>query len=141
MNGCRNWDYQWPLKKCWRSILLSHIEKGSVIYSRKNLIKWTSLLTNYHCFEVRKLGYRTDESTVWARACMCMCTPISFSQVFKCPVQISSLLFFFFKPRFYLFIHERHTREGQRPRQKEKQAPCREHDVGLNLGFWDHAPG
>ena len=99
MNGCRNWNYQWPLKKCWRNILLSHIEKGSVIYSRKNLIKQTSLLTTYHCFEVRKLGYRTDESTVWARARMCMCTTISFSQVFKCPVQISSFLFFF-KPRF-----------------------------------------
>ena len=33
----------------------------------------------------------------------------------------------FFFPRFYLFIHERH-------RQREKQAPCREPDVGLNPG-------
>ena len=33
--------------------------------------------------------------------------------------------------RFYLFIHERHT-ERQRHRQREKQAPCREPDVGLN---------
>ena len=40
------------------------------------------------------------------------------------------LLYFFFK-RFYLLIHERH-RERQRPRQKEKQAPCGEPDVGLD---------
>ena len=41
----------------------------------------------------------------------------------------------FFK-RFYVFIHKRHTRLGgaaeQRHRQREKQAPCREPDVGLN---------
>ena len=38
-----------------------------------------------------------------------------------------SLCFFFL--RFYLFIHDRQTeREGQR----EKQAPCREPDVGLD---------
>ena len=36
----------------------------------------------------------------------------------------------FFK-RFYLFIHERHI-EKQRHRQREKQAPCREPDMGLN---------
>ena len=33
--------------------------------------------------------------------------------------------------RFYLLIHERH-REGQRHRQREKQAPCGEPDVGLD---------
>ena len=32
---------------------------------------------------------------------------------------------------FYLFIHERHT-ERQRYRQTEKQAPCREPEVGLH---------
>ena len=36
----------------------------------------------------------------------------------------------FFK--IYLFIHERQTRERQRYRQREKQAPCGESDVGLN---------
>ena len=34
---------------------------------------------------------------------------------------------FFFK---HLFIHERHGGWGQRHRQREKQAPCREPDVG-----------
>ena len=38
------------------------------------------------------------------------------------------------------FIHERpRLREGQRHRQREKQAPPREPDVGLNHGSWDHA--
>ena len=36
----------------------------------------------------------------------------------------------FFK-RFYSPIHKRHT-ERQRHRQREKQAPCRELDVGLD---------
>ena len=31
-----------------------------------------------------------------------------------------------------LFIHKRHTRERQRHRQREKQAPCREPNVGLD---------
>ena len=35
--------------------------------------------------------------------------------------------------RFYLFIHERHT-ERQKHRQREKQAPCRKPDVGLDPG-------
>ena len=35
--------------------------------------------------------------------------------------------------RFYLFIHETH-RERQRHTQREKQAPCREPDVGLDPG-------
>ena len=35
--------------------------------------------------------------------------------------------------RFYLFIHETHTyTQGQRHRQREKQAPCREPDTGLD---------
>ena len=38
-------------------------------------------------------------------------------------------LFFFFFKRFYLFM--RHTQRG-RHRQREKQAPCREPDVGLD---------
>ena len=38
---------------------------------------------------------------------------------------------FFKKKRFYLFIHER-NRERQRHRQWEKQAPCRDPDVGLD---------
>ena len=34
-----------------------------------------------------------------------------------------------------LFIHERHTdRKRQRHRQKEKQAPCREPNMGLDSG-------
>ena len=42
----------------------------------------------------------------------------------------------FFFLRFYLFIHER-NRGRQRHRQKEKQACCREPDVGLD----PRAPG
>ena len=38
------------------------------------------------------------------------------------------LILYFFK-RFYWFIHARHT---QRERQREKQTPCREPDVGLD---------
>ena len=40
--------------------------------------------------------------------------------------------------RFYLFIHER-----QRHRKREKQAPCREPNAGLDVGLnpqtWDQA--
>ena len=35
--------------------------------------------------------------------------------------------------KIYLFISGRH-REKQRPRQREKQTPCRKPDVGLGLG-------
>ena len=42
-------------------------------------------------------------------------------------------IIYFFK-RFYLFIHERH-------RQREKQAPCREPDVGLDPGTPGSRPG
>ena len=42
--------------------------------------------------------------------------------------------------RFYLFIHVRHTHiEKQIHRQREKQAPCREPDAGLDPGTWGHA--
>ena len=46
----------------------------------------------------------------------------------------------FLKKRFYLFIHETH-REKQRPRQREKQAPCREPDVGLDPRSPGSRPG
>ena len=42
-----------------------------------------------------------------------------------------SLLFFFL--RFYLFTHETHTHtQRSRDIEREKQAPCRKPDVGLN---------
>ena len=41
-----------------------------------------------------------------------------------------------------LFIHERHReRDWQRHRQREKQAPCREPDVGLHPGSPGSVPG
>ena len=44
--------------------------------------------------------------------------------------------------RFYLFIHERHTqRERQNHRQRQKQAPCRESNMGLNPRFPGSCPG
>ena len=48
-------------------------------------------------------------------------------------VYFSLLLFFvlFFK---ILFIHRHTQRERQRLREREKQAPCREPDVGLDSG-------
>ena len=47
---------------------------------------------------------------------------------------LHSFLFYYFLKRFiYLF------REKQRYRHREKQAPCRESDVGLDPGSWDHA--
>ena len=33
-----------------------------------------------------------------------------------------------------LFIHERRTQRGRDNRQKEKQAPCKEPDAGLDPG-------
>ena len=50
-------------------------------------------------------------------------------------------IFFFFFLRFYLFIHERHTERDRRHRQREKQAPCREHDVGLDSRTPGSHPG
>ena len=48
----------------------------------------------------------------------------------------------FFKDFIYLFtrIH-REERERQKHRQREKQAPCREPDVGLNPGSPGSGPG
>ena len=49
----------------------------------------------------------------------------------------------FFKT-IYVFIHERHTRgggRGQKHRQREKQAPCREPDVGLDPRSLGSHPG
>ena len=48
------------------------------------------------------------------------------------------LRFFFPKDFIYLFLRGT-QREGQRHRQREKQAPYREPDVGLNPRIWDHA--
>ena len=48
----------------------------------------------------------------------------------------SSILFL----KFYLFIHER-ERQRERGWQRQKQAPCREPDVGLNPGTPGSCPG
>ena len=48
----------------------------------------------------------------------------------NCKTALNFQVAFFFL-RFYLFIHER---ESQRHRQREKQAPCREPDMGLDPG-------
>ena len=47
-------------------------------------------------------------------------------------------LFLFLKDFIYLWDTER---EAQRHRQREKQAPCRDPDVGLNPGSQDQALG
>ena len=46
-------------------------------------------------------------------------------------------------PRFYLFIHEMQRKRGvgQRHRQREKKAPCREPDVGLDPRSPGSCPG
>ena len=51
---------------------------------------------------------------------------------------LSSGLFFFL--RFYLFMRDT-ERERQGHRQREKQAPCREPDVGLDPGSPGSGPG
>ena len=48
----------------------------------------------------------------------------------RSPKDKISCFYFFFFLRFYLFIHGRHA-ERQKHRQREKQAPCGEADVGL----------
>ena len=48
------------------------------------------------------------------------------------------LSFFFFK--IYLFMRDTHT-ERQRHRQREKQAPCREPDMGLDPRSPGSRPG
>ena len=50
---------------------------------------------------------------------------------------ITPLVIYFFKDFIYLFI--RGGGEGCRERQREKQAPCREPNTGLNPGSQDHA--
>ena len=55
--------------------------------------------------------------------------------------ELLSFPFLFFK-RFYLFIYERHREtERQRHMQKEKQAPCREPDMGLDPRSPGSCPG
>ena len=53
---------------------------------------------------------------------------------------VRSFIFFniSFKDFIYLFMRDR-ERWGQRHRQREKQVPCREPNVGLNPEPWDHA--
>ena len=49
---------------------------------------------------------------------------------------------FFLKDFIYLFMRDtQREREGQRCRQREKQAPCREPHVGLNPGSPGSGPG
>ena len=58
-------------------------------------------------------------------------------------IDLFSFLILFFFLRFYLFIHEI-ERERERDRQtqvREKQAPCREPDVGLDPGSPGSRPG
>ena len=48
----------------------------------------------------------------------------------------------FFLKRFYVFIHERQWERGRDThRQREKQAPCRKPDVGLNPRSPGPGPG
>ena len=57
------------------------------------------------------------------------------------PESVNQLLFIFFK-RYYLFIEiKERERDWQRHRQREKQAPCREPDVGLDPGSPGSRPG
>ena len=50
------------------------------------------------------------------------------------PYVLPSLLFIF-EDFIYLFMRDRERREGQRHRQREELAPCREPNVGLNPGI------
>ena len=50
------------------------------------------------------------------------------------------LFYYLFIRRFYFFIHER-QRDTHTHRQREKQAPCREPDVGLDPGTPGSRPG
>ena len=52
------------------------------------------------------------------------------------------LFYYFFKKRFYLFIHERHTeRKAEIQAERKKQAPCREPHAGLDPGIPGSCPG
>ena len=51
-------------------------------------------------------------------------------------------LLVFFKDFTHLFMRDTHReREGQRHRQREKQTPCKEPDMGLNPGSPGSDPG
>ena len=52
---------------------------------------------------------------------------------------LTSLLLQVFKKILFIYSWETH-RERQRYRQREKQAPCREHDVGLDPGTPESHP-
>ena len=57
---------------------------------------------------------------------------------------LESLPSFFFKDLIYLFMRDTHTerdRQIDRHRQREKQAPCRKPDVGLDPGTPGSRPG
>ena len=47
---------------------------------------------------------------------------------------------FLFSKKIYLFMRDTH-RERQRHSQREKQAPCRESDMGLDPGAPGSRPG
>ena len=67
-----------------------------------------------------------------------------FSATLERIVCFLSFLSFFFFLRLYLYILERHReteRERQRHGQREKAAPCREPDVGLDPGTPGSRPG
>ena len=68
-----------------------------------------------------------------------LCIQAFIAKVLKSIHPVPELLFrvfYFFKDFIDLFM--RHTERRQRHRQREKQAPCREPDVGLPE-LWDHA--
>ena len=48
-------------------------------------------------------------------------------------------IYMYFKDFIYIFIHENRERERGRHWQREKQAFCREPDVGLDPRTRDHA--
>ena len=50
-------------------------------------------------------------------------------------------LLLFFKDFIYLFMRDTEEREVQRHRQREKLAPCREPNVGLDPGSLGSHPG
>ena len=95
-------------------------------------------------FQSRSRLYPRACSSVWRRDC----TPSVSDNHDHPPASLRSFQepqmewnFFFFL-RFYLFIHERYIeRERRRHRQREKQAPCREPDVGLDPGSPGSCPG
>ena len=63
-----------------------------------------------------------------SRVCFSFCPSPACTCLLSLTYSLSNKYIFL---RFYLFIHERHG-ERQRHRQREKQAPCREPDAGLD---------